>query len=111
MKTVMIGGTEIAIDSPKELSDDEITELLKTQDRVVDTIVVGGEEFYRRSSMYLGKRMSFVIGCYGDRYVHACERENREYEKKRAELIRKGKSPIQKVMVSLGYKLELEDEN
>lgn len=104
----IIESNKIVVDSTKELSDDEIAKLLETQGKVIDTVVVGGEEFYRNSYMGIGKIGSFVIGCYGDRYFEASQRECHMWQKKQSELIKKGISPIQKVMTSLGYKLDLE---
>ncbi len=97
------------VDSTKELSKCKRKKLLKTQNKVVDTIIMGGEKFFRNS--YFGiddKVSSFVIGCYGDRFFNASEREASAFRKKQEVLIKKGLSPIQKVMTSLGYKLELE---
>ena len=42
---------------------------------ITDTIVVGDEKFERKSSLLGGKICDFVVGCYGDRYFEACQRE------------------------------------
>jgi len=97
---------DIKVDSTIELSDSETCKLLETQNTVVDTVIVAGEKFLRNSYKGIGDKMgSFIIGCYGDRYFDACQRESRILQKEQDELIKNGESPIQKVMISLGYEL------
>ncbi len=57
------------------MTESERLKLLETQEVVVDTVIVGGEEFNRSSSMFAGKMGSHIHGCYGDRYFEASQRE------------------------------------
>ncbi len=96
-------------DSKKELSLKTRRKMLKTKDKIIDTVIIGGEEFLRNSYMGLSDSevSSFVIGCYGDRAFEAFQREEKAMRKKMLDLELRGETPIQKVMISLGYELEI----
>jgi len=57
------------------MTKDERLELLKTQEAVIDEVVIGGETFERSSSMFAGRMYSHFRGQYGDRYYKATVRE------------------------------------
>ena len=59
----------------RTMNQSERKALLKTQEVVVDSVVVGGEKFNRSSYMFAGRMYSHIHGCYGDRYYEASQRD------------------------------------
>lgn len=59
----------------RELTEEERVKILKEQEVVVDTVVIGDEVFNRSSYMFAGEMSSHVHGCFSHRFYEAMERE------------------------------------